>query len=73
MLGYLSAYRGYIGTVEYDYEDGIYYGQIAYIDDFVIYQSSINVDDLVNEFHKTVDDYIDYIEKKGIKDEEDGN
>lgn len=37
------------------------------------YHSSINVDDLVNEFHKTVDDYIDYIEKKGIKDEEDGN
>lgn len=58
MLGYLSAYRDYIGTVEYDYEDGIYYGRIAYIDDFVEYKSSVNVEDLVDQFHKAVDEYI---------------
>ena len=66
MSGFIPAYKNYIGTIEYDYEDKIYYGRIAYIDDFVNYHSSIVIDDLIKQFHEAVDDYIEF--KKQIEE-----
>ena len=39
VIGYFTEYRGYKGTIEYDYEDHIYHGKIINTDDFVNYHA----------------------------------
>ena len=39
LIGYFTEYRGFKGTIEYDYEDHIYHGKIINTKDFVIYQA----------------------------------
>lgn len=62
MLGYFPEYRGYIGAIEYDYEDGIYYGTIVGIKDSVIFNND-NVDKLRISFHEAVDHYIEILKQ----------
>ena len=57
VIGYFTEYRGYKGTIEYDYEDHIYHGKIINTDDFVNYHAK-NMDKLREEFKNAVDDYL---------------
>ena len=61
VIGYFTEYRGYKGTIEYDYEDHIYHGKIIDIDDFVNYHAK-NMDKLREEFKNAVDDYLLFLE-----------
>lgn len=57
-------YRGYHARVEYDDEDGIFFGRIAGIRDGVGFHAE-NVDELRSAFREAVDDYFETCAKVG--------
>lgn len=67
-IGKFKEYKGYIGSIEYSVEEKYYHGKVLDIKDFVNYESENNVEDLHEEFHKAVDDYIAF--KEELKEEE---
>lgn len=61
LIGYFTEYRGYKGTIEYDYEDHIYHGKIIDTKDFINYQAK-KLDKLREEFKNAVDDYLLFLD-----------
>jgi len=57
MKNNLLQYKGYYGTTEVDQEDGCLMGKILHINDLVTYEAE-TVPELINEFEKSVDDYL---------------
>lgn len=57
-------YNGYSARIEYDDDDGIFFGKIAGITDGVSFHAD-NVDDLKAAFREAVDDYIETCAKVG--------
>lgn len=57
-------YKGYAATVQYDDEDGIFFGRLAGIRDGVGFHAD-TVADLKAAFHEAVDDYIETCAKIG--------
>ena len=57
-------YKGYSARPEYSAEDRIFYGKILGISDLVDFQSE-NAKDLETEFHKAVDDYLEFCSQLG--------
>ncbi|MDC9729659.1 MAG: type II toxin-antitoxin system HicB family antitoxin [Methyloprofundus sp.] len=51
-------YKNYLGSVNFDLEEGIIFGEIMFINDLVTYEAT-SVMELKNEFELAVDDYID--------------
>ena len=62
LIGYFTEYRGFKGTIEYDYEDHIYHGKIIDTKDFVNYQAK-KLDKLREEFKNAVDDYLLFLDE----------
>ena len=60
----LLRYKGYSARPEYSAEDRIFYGKILGISDLVDFQSE-SAKDLETEFHKAVDDYLEFCEEIG--------
>lgn len=60
----LLKYKGYTARPEYSAEDHIFYGTILEISDMVDFQAE-NAEDLENEFHKAVDDYLAFCAEIG--------
>lgn len=60
----LLRYKGYTASPVYSAEDRIFYGTVLGINDLVDFQSE-NAKDLEDEFHKAVDDYIEFCEEIG--------
>lgn len=60
----LLRYKGYSARPEYSAEDRIFYGKILGISDLVDFQSE-NAKDLEEEFHKAVDDYLEFCAEIG--------
>ena len=58
----LLTYKGYTGKVSYSLADRVFYGTVLGISDLVDFQSN-RADELEDEFHKAVDDYIAFCEK----------
>ncbi len=56
-IGQFVEYRGYIGSIEYDQEDKLYYGKLLNTRDFVNYHAD-NIMSLESHYHEAVDDYI---------------
>lgn len=56
-IGQFVEYRGYIGSIEYDQEDKLYYGKLLNTRDFVNYHAD-NIMSLEGHYHEAVDDYI---------------
>ncbi|WP_423207196.1 type II toxin-antitoxin system HicB family antitoxin [Paracoccus yeei] len=54
----VMTWKGYSARIEYDDEDGIFFGQIAGIRDGVGFHAD-SVDELRAAFHEAVDDYIE--------------
>ena len=61
LIGYFTEYRGYKGTIEYDYEDHIYHGKIIDTKDFINYQAK-KLDKLREEIKNAVDDYLLFLD-----------
>ena len=57
-------YRGYIGSVEFSEEDGLFYGKVQGIRALISYEGS-NARELVEDFHSAVDDYFALCEESG--------
>lgn len=58
-IGQFMEYKGYVGSIEWDSEDKIYYGKLLNINDLVNYHA----DDIIalNEhYHEAVDDYLEF-------------
>lgn len=57
-------YKGYSARPEYSAEDGVFFGRLLGINDLVNFESE-NVEDLEEEFHKAVDDYLEFCAEIG--------
>lgn len=63
LIGKFAEYRGYTGTIEYDYEHGIYYGKILNIKELLTYKAD-TVEKLYEEYKRTIDNYKDMRKEK---------
>lgn len=52
-----APYKGYVGSVEYDTTDDIFYGKVIGIRDLVGYHTK-DVGQIFSQFQKAVDDYL---------------
>ena len=50
-------YRGYEGSIEFSEADGIYFGKVQNVDSLISYEGATQ-DELLDDFHKAVDDYL---------------
>lgn len=64
----MMEYQGYLGSVNYNDEDELFYGKVEYIRSLVSYEGH-DVSSLRASFHEAVDDYLALCEKKGIEPE----
>lgn len=67
MSNYLK-YKGYVGDIEYSEEDNLLYGKVLGIRSLVSYEGE-SVDELVWDFHNSVDEYLQDCEQRNIKPE----
>ena len=61
-------YRGYLGSVEFSEEDGLFYGKVQGIRALISYEGS-SAAELVADFHTAVDDYLDLCRQTGQEPE----
>lgn len=57
-------YKGYQGTVTYDDEAKIFHGEVIGLKDMITFQGT-TVDELEQAFKDSIDDYLEFCEKKG--------
>ena len=65
----LMEYKGYLGSVNYNDEDKIFYGRIEYIRSLISYEGH-DVESLRNSFHEAVDDYLELTRNQNIEPEQ---
>jgi len=58
----LLHYKGYSAKPEFSSDDAVFYGKILGISDLVNFQSE-NSKEIELEFHKAVDNYLEFCEK----------
>lgn len=68
----LLRYKGYSTRPEYSAEDRVFYGKILGINDLIDFQSE-DAKELEEEFHKAVDDYLEFCAEIGKKPEKEYN
>ncbi|MCD8009985.1 MAG: type II toxin-antitoxin system HicB family antitoxin [Lachnospiraceae bacterium] len=61
-------YKGYVGSVEFSEEDGVFYGKVMGIRALISYEGQ-TAKDLVEDFHGAVDDYLVLCEEEGKEPE----
>ena len=61
-------YKGYVGSVEFSEEDGIFYGKVMGIRSLISYEGE-NAKDLLVDFHDAVDEYLEACESEGKEPE----
>lgn len=61
-------YKGYLGSVEFSEEDGIFYGKVMGIRSLISYEGE-NAKDLLNDFHGAIDDYLETCKAEGKEPE----
>lgn len=60
----LMTYKGYIGSIEYSEEDGVFIGRLEGISDLIMFEGK-SVKELEKDFREAVDDYLEGCRKKG--------
>ena len=61
-------YKGYIGSVEFSESDGIFHGKVQGIRALISYEGT-NAQELVDDFHTAVDDYLVLCQEENIEPE----
>lgn len=61
-------YKGYEGSIEYTLEDKILFGKVQGIKSLISYQGN-TIDELENDFHGAVDDYLESCKEDHIEPE----
>ncbi len=64
----LIQYKGYVGSVEFSEEDGLFFGKVLGIRSLISYQGE-NAKELLDDFHGAVDDYLENCKNTGTKPE----
>jgi predicted HicB family RNase H-like nuclease len=64
----MMEYKGYIGTVEYDPEAGIFHGDVINTRDVVTFQGT-TVEEIERAFKDSIDDYITWCKEEGVEPE----
>ena len=64
----MMQYKGYYGHVEYDAEARIFHGDVIGISDVITFQGT-TVDELEEEFHTSVDVYLEHCAEIGKRPE----
>lgn len=62
------AYRGYTATVEYDEDDKLWHGTLDGIKDLINFHA-FEIENIEQEFHNAVDDYLDFCKEVGKEPE----
>ena len=57
-------YKGYEGSVEYAEQDCVYYGRVLGIRSLISYEGTMAAE-LVEDFHRAVDDYLSMCQIEG--------
>ena len=63
-MGNVLEYKGYHTKVEYDNDDMVLRGKIEGISDYVDFESR-SIENVASEFHKAVDDYLEFCAEVG--------
>ena len=61
-------YKGFYGSIEYSEKDEVSHGQVLDIK-FSVYYQGDNIEELTEDFHNSVDEFLDYCDVKGIDTE----
>ena len=61
-------YKGYIGSVEFSENDGVFFGKVQGIRSLISYEGT-DAKELVSDFHGAVDDYLALCEEEGTSPE----
>lgn len=61
-------YRGYVGSVEFSPEDGVFFGRVQGIRSLISYEGT-TAQELVADFHGSVDEYLAMCEAEGAEPE----
>lgn len=61
-------YKGYVGTVTTNAEDGCFYGTVQGIKDLVTFEGD-SIEEVKKSFEESVDDYLEFCEENGIASE----
>ena len=64
----IMEYKGYVGSVEFSENDGVFYGKVQGIRSLISYEGT-NASELVSDFHESVDDYLAACEEEGTAPE----
>ena len=62
----LMEYKGYHAKVDFDYTDQIFVGEVLGITDSLYFHGT-SVSELVESFHNSIDNYLDYCAQCGKK------
>ncbi len=61
-------YKGYLGSVEFSEEDGLFYGKVMGIRSLISYEGE-TAKELLEDFHGAVDDYLETCVAEGRQPE----
>lgn len=64
----LLKYKGYYGSVEFDEESMVFYGQVQSIRGLISYEAE-NAKELIDSFHGAIDEYLDDCKIRGVEPE----
>ena len=64
----IMEYKGYVGSVEFSENDGVFYGKVQGIRSLISYEGT-NAAELVSDFHESVDGYLDLCMEEGREPE----
>lgn len=65
----MMEYNGYVGSVEYSGEDGVFFGKVQFIRTLISYEGS-DAKSLLKDFYEGVDDYLAMCREKNITPEQ---
>ncbi len=61
-------YRGYVGSIEFNAEDQLFFGKVQGIRSLISYEGE-SAADLIEDFHGAVDDYLAMCQEDGVEPE----
>jgi len=64
----MMEYKGYFAKVDLDPEARVFHGEVVNLRDVITFEADC-VEDLLKEFHESVDDYLDFCEQRGEEPE----
>lgn len=64
----MMQFKGYFASVEYDAEAKIFHGEVIGLKDVITFQGT-TVEQIEEEFHNSVDDYVTFCKEEGREPE----